>query len=126
MKERHTNIPASYLFLMRGDKVLLLQRANTGYGDGSYGVIAGHVDKGESFTDAMIREANEEAGILLDRDKIKIAHIQHKKSESDGSERVDAYFVATERNGEIQNKEPHKCSDLLWFPIDDLPENMID
>lgn len=126
MKERHMNIPASYLFLIKEDKVLLLQRANTGYCDGYYSVIAGYLDKWESFTNAMIREAKEEAWIDLDRDKLKVAHIQHRKSDGDGSERVDTYFVATEWNGEIKNTEPDKCSDISWFSLNNLPNDMID
>ena len=126
MKERHLNIPASYLVIMKNNKVLLLQRANTGYHDGEYSVIAGHVEKEETFTDAILREAKEEAGIVLDRNKIKVAHIQHRKSDSDGSERVHTYFVATEWEGEIKNIESVKCSDLAWFDIDALPKNMVD
>ena len=59
MKERNLNVPASYLVLMKDHKVLLLQRANTGYHDGDYSIIAGHVEKDETFTDAVIREARE-------------------------------------------------------------------
>lgn len=28
-------------------------------------------------------------------------------------------------NGEIENKEPNKCSELGWYDIDDLPTNMV-
>lgn len=95
MSPRNTNVPASYLVLMQDNKVLLLQRANTGYHDGDYSVIAGHVEQGETFTDTVMREAKEEAGILLHRDSVSVAHIQHRKSDTDGSERVHTYFVAT-------------------------------
>lgn len=63
MNERHSNIPAAYLTLFRDNKVLLLRRCNTGYEDGNYSMVAGHVDQGETFTQAIIRESNEEAGI---------------------------------------------------------------
>jgi hypothetical protein len=39
-KTRHTNIPASYLILMKDNNVLLLRRFNTGYEDGNYSMIA--------------------------------------------------------------------------------------
>ena len=57
MKTRHTNIPASYLVLFDHNKVLLLRRFNTGYEDGNYSLIAGHVEEGETFTKCIIREA---------------------------------------------------------------------
>jgi 8-oxo-dGTP pyrophosphatase MutT (NUDIX family) len=126
MKERNMNTPASYLVLMRNNQVLLLQRANTWYHDGDYSVIAGHVEQDETFTDAIIREAKEESGIILDRSKIKVAHIQHRKSDKDGWGRVHVYFIATEREWDIKNLENEKCSDLSWFDIDKLPKNMVD
>lgn len=125
MKERNTNIPASYLVLMKGNKILLLQRANTGYHDGEYSLIAGHVEKDETFTDSILREAKEEAGIILDRDKIKVAHIQHRKSDKDWWWRIHTYFIATEWTWDIKNIESGKCDDLSWFDINNLPENMV-
>ena len=126
MKERNTNVPASYLVLIKDNKVILLQRANTGCHDGEYSVVAGHVEKDETFTDAILREAKEEAGITIDRNKIKVVHIQHRKSDKDGVGRVHTYFVATEWEGDIKNMESQKCSDLSWFEIDKLPQNMVD
>src|SRR4051812_27606999 len=58
-------VVAVHLFLLRDDQVLLLRRQNTGYEDGNYSVIAGHVEGGEEIKAAMIREAREEAGITL-------------------------------------------------------------
>ena len=62
MNERHKNIPACYLYLKKNNQILLLRRFNTGFEDGNYFFVSGHLDGGESFTDAMIREAKEEAG----------------------------------------------------------------
>jgi len=110
---------------MRGKKVLLLKRLNTGYHDGDYGLIAGHVEAGETFTDAIIREAKEEAGISLKPDYLKVVHVMHRKSDLDKSERVDVYFLAKKWGGKITNKEPNKCSELKWFEANKLPSNTI-
>ena len=63
MKVYNQNIPAAYLVLIKEKKILLLRRFNTGYEDGNYSFIAGHVEKSESFTACIIREAKEEANI---------------------------------------------------------------
>jgi 8-oxo-dGTP pyrophosphatase MutT (NUDIX family) len=64
----HIKLPvAVHLFLKKNGKILLLRRYNTGYEDGNYSVIAGHIDGNENIYKAMIREAKEEAGIILSR-----------------------------------------------------------
>lgn len=122
-QKRHQNVPASYIVLMRGKRVMLQRRCNTGFEDGKYGLISGHVDKGETFTHALIREAAEEAGITLRSGDLDVAHVMHRKSCE--SERVDVFFVARSWQGEPKNMEPHKCDDMSWFNIDKLPNNTI-
>jgi len=123
-EDRHKLIPASYLILRRGDEVLLLRRFNTGYEDGKYSMPAGHVDAGETFTEALVREVAEEVGVTLRAEDVRVAHIMHRKS-TVSSERVDTFFVTEKWEGEIKNMEPHKCDELAWFPSDKLPENTI-
>lgn len=128
-KQRHQNVPASYLTFLKDDKILLQRRFNTGYQDGKYSMVAGHVDAGETFTEAIIREAKEEAGIVLNPEDLKVFHVMHRKSglseTSQNDERVDIFFIADSWKGEISNKEPHKCDDLSWFDINKLPDNII-
>ncbi|MBT3721150.1 NUDIX domain-containing protein [archaeon] len=125
-KDRQQSVPASYLILIRHNMVLLLKRKNTGYEDGNYSMVAGHVDAGETFTDAIIREAREEAGIIIDPKKIKVVHVMHRDSKSEtNNERVDVYFLAEEWGGKLQNMEPRKCEELEWFELYDLPSNTI-
>jgi 8-oxo-dGTP diphosphatase len=60
----HPRFPvAVHLLVLRGDDVLLVRRSNTGYEDGRLSVVAGHVEPGESITQAAIREASEEVGV---------------------------------------------------------------
>lgn len=125
MSERFKLIPAVYLILRKDNDVLLLERANTGYQDGKYSVVAGHMDGDELGTSAMIREAHEEAGIDLKTENLKFVHLVHRLNRETGDERIDIFYEAWEWGGEIQNIEPHKCSALSWFSIDKLPENII-
>ena len=127
-KKRHSLIPASYLMLMQNEQILLLRRYNTGYADGLYSFIAGHVEPCENFTDAIIREAGEEAGIILNRSDLFAAHIMHRTGcplSINPNARMDIFFTAKKWQGEIINQEPHKCDDLSWFNINALPTNII-
>lgn len=119
---RFTLIGAVHLFLMSDDQVLLARRFHTGYEDGNYSVVAGHLDGNEEIKAAMIREAREEVGIDLASTDVQVVGVMHRKSDD---ERVD-FFLASERwSGELRNCEPHKCDDLAWFALDSLPKNMV-
>lgn len=41
-------------------------------------------------------------------------------------DRVDYFFEIDHWNGEPTNCEPQKCDDIQWFPIDAMPENIMD
>jgi len=113
---------ATHLLLIREGKILLLRRANTGYEDGNYSVVAGHLDGNEDVKSAMIREAMEEAGIKISESNLKIVGVMHRKSEV---ERIDFFLTADSWDNEIMNMEPEKCDDLSWFEINKLPHNTI-
>ena len=113
---------AVHLFFLCDGQILLLRRFNTGYEDGNYSVVAGHVDAGETVTQAAIREANEEVGVTLEPADLQIVHVMHRKSED---ERIDFFIAVRHWVGEVINKEPQKCDDLSWVAIDSLPRNTI-
>lgn len=122
MKERYKFISAVYLILIKENKVLLLKRANTGYEDGNYSLVAGHMDGNETIKQAMIREANEEAGIIIDENDLEIVAFLHRKTDP---ERLDFFLKCDKFSGEVTNMEPDKCSELRWYDINNLPENII-
>jgi 8-oxo-dGTP diphosphatase len=125
-KLRHSIIPASYLVLEKNNQVLLIRRFNTGYQDGKYSLVAGHVDAGETFIQAIVREAKEEIGITLLSQDLIVVHVMHRKSSVDAAERMDIFIQASKWTGEIKNCEPHKCDQLRWCSYDQLPPEIID
>jgi 8-oxo-dGTP diphosphatase len=124
-KERFRQIGTAHLFLVKANKILLLRRFNTGYEDGKYSVVAGHIDENETARQSMIREAKEEAGIEIKPEDLGVAHIMHRKGRSSGNERIDFFFVANQWAGAPKNLEPHKCDDMKWSELDKLPDNTI-
>jgi mutator protein MutT len=123
MKEkRHTMRAAVYLLLVRGNEILLTRRYNTGYQDGKYSLIAGHLDGDETATSAMVREAKEEAGIVVQPENLQFAHVMHRMS---NVEYIDFFFVASRWQGEPYITEPDKCDDMQWYTLDNLPSNLL-
>lgn len=113
----------SYLLLKHTGKILLHLRKNTGYCDGMWSLVAGHVEDGESATEGMLREAQEEIGIALDPAHIQVVHIMHRKTKRLN---VDVFFDCLSWQGEIQNREPAKCERLEFFSFNSLPSNVVD
>ncbi len=115
---------AVHVLLLRGDEVLLVRRCNTGFEDGKLSVPAGHVEPGEAVTQAALREAYEEVGMTLCRDGLRVVGVIHRRSRE---ERVD-FFLAyrLESDGEEpHNREPEKCSELVWADLASLPDDTI-
>lgn len=117
---------AVYLILTNDkNQILLAKRQNTGYMDGLWALPAGHLEKGETLEDAVKREAEEEIGVEpIDCQYIYTLH--RIAAENIGQkDYLDFFFVASEYEGKIENKEPEKCSELNWFNLDDLPEDIV-
>lgn len=114
-------IPAVFLILVKDNRILLLRRANTGHMDGHYSMIAGHLEPGETLRVGMKREALEEAGLTIELENLTLNNVIHRVEDT----RVDYFFVADKWAGEPKIMEPHKCDDLSWFDLDNLPENTI-
>ena len=113
---------AVHLFLLHGSEVLLLLRHNTGYEDGKYSVIAGHLEGNETIHAAARREAMEEAGIIIQPQDLQVVGVMHRR---EGDERIDWFLAARKWQNTIRNMEPQKCRHLRWFALDQLPPNMV-
>ena len=121
--EKFTMRVAVNLILVEDGKTLLLRRFNTGWKDGEYGTVAGHVDGKETIVNAAIREAKEEAGIDIEEEDLRVVHTQHRIC--DGYEFIDFNLQAEKWTGKPINLETHKCDDLSWHSLDNLPTNTI-
>lgn len=101
-------------------KVLLQRRMNTGFMDGHYDMSAtGHVDDDEYVVDAIIRETQEEIGVDIEPDDLKM--VMAAQMNADRSY-LNYTFVCKNWKGEPTIMEPEKCDDLRWFSKDELPE----
>jgi 8-oxo-dGTP diphosphatase len=120
---QHTLAAYAVLFLIKDTKIFLLKRSSKGFGEGLYHFPGGKVEAGETFRQALVREAAEEIGIILKEEDLQLVHVFQKK----GTEREFIALVFQPRcwEGEPTNNEPLKVSIAGWFDLNNLPEPML-
>lgn len=129
--ERTLLVAAAYVVLRRsgamGDEVLLQRRAGTGYMDGWWALVAGHVDPGESVHEAAVREAAEEAGVGVAPEHLHPLTALHRFERHGPAveQRVDLFFEVTRWTGEPGLQEPDRAAAMGWFALADLPEAVV-
>ncbi|MGB3763011.1 MAG: dihydrofolate reductase [Ornithinimicrobium sp.] len=131
-QQRFAVVPSVYVALVRpgdrGEEVLLQVRRGTPYMDGWWACgAAGHVEQGESVHAAAVREAREELGISIAATALKPTATVHRTCALDDpvEERMDLFFAVREWQGEPVIAEPDKAAELRWWPLHDLPENVV-
>jgi 8-oxo-dGTP diphosphatase len=111
----------AHVFLIRGGTILLARRANTGFEDGNYGPVSGHLEPGETIMQAAVRECREEIGVELGADSPEVIGVTHYSLPTgDG---LDFFFQVRRWTGEPTAIA--ECEDLLWCHPDSLPNNTI-
>ena len=116
---------AVYLIIFNKDnQILLSKRASTGFMDGYYGLPSGHLEEGETISEALVRESREEINITPIN--FEFVRVNHRKATTENKrDYIDFYFMTNDYEGEVQNLELDKCAELKWFDVNELPENII-
>ncbi|HUY46683.1 MAG TPA: NUDIX domain-containing protein [Streptosporangiaceae bacterium] len=124
MTDRYRSIIDAHILLRRAGEILLAQRAGDVYASGQYGLPSGHLEQGESILDAVIRETEEEVGIVLEPAALRMVLVMHQRNPG-GHARIGFFFEPLRWDGEPVNREPAKCSGLLWADPDNLPAQTV-
>jgi ADP-ribose pyrophosphatase YjhB (NUDIX family) len=110
------------LIIKQDDKTLLFFR-NDGffsYGGGWWVLPAGHIEQGETATDAVIREAKEELDIDVLPEDVEFAHVVSNLASK--TESFDFFFIINKYSGELRNCEGDKCAEMRFVSPDELKE----
>ena len=126
MSSRFQSTVTVFLVLTRekdgNTEILLQERCNTGYMDGKYDTAcSGHLEPNESLSMAVVREAKEEINLDINEKDLQFVTLIHPYQEN----YINVFFSTRKFSGTPQIMEPDKCSNLGWFNIDNLPENII-
>jgi len=112
---KHTRICAAAI-LVRDSNVLLGKRAagQLLYPD-VWDLPGGHLEAGETPDQALIRELDEELGIVPTR-FAPLDIFDELNPEKYGARQYHVYLV-TEWSGQIVNRQPREHSEIKWVPL---------
>ncbi len=111
---RTENVELTVVCLLEdGDKILLQDRVKTDWH--GYALPGGHVEKDESFLDAVKREMKEETGLEIRNPRL----VGLKQFPIDNGRYLVVLFKATEWSGEPTSSEEGK---MEWVEYARLPE----
>ncbi len=115
-----TNLKVRLILYNKGSILLLRQKKKLG---GNYTLVGGTIEVTEYALEALIREAEEEAGLKLKAEDLHLVHVLHKRTNSNGH-RITLYFKASTWEGKIITGEPNKFKGVAWFSLENLPSNL--
>lgn len=113
------------VFLIKQNHVLLIRRYNTGYRDWSRWLPGGRLQEWESLSKAAIWEAFEEVWVVIKEEDLSKPLIVHNANSKEWKWRIWFFSICKKWEWEPFNKEPEHCSEIQWFPIDNLPKDII-
>ncbi|MEV5434302.1 NUDIX domain-containing protein [Streptomyces sp. NPDC052701] len=119
------NVVGVHLYLERDGQVLLgLRHPDSAYAGDSWHVLAGHCED-ESATACLVREAYEEADLVIESADVELVHTVHMRERPADPPRVQLFFRARRWVGEPKRQEPDKCVSWGWWNVKDLPEPIV-
>jgi 8-oxo-dGTP pyrophosphatase MutT (NUDIX family) len=105
--------------VVRGDEVLLGRRSD----DGALTPVTGIIDPGEEPADAAVREALEEAGVVIRADRLTWVHQIPRVTYENGdrSDYLDLTFRCTWISGDPFPVDG-EMTEVGWYRLDDLSD----
>ncbi len=114
-----TILTARLILEYRDHTLYLAQTKNNGNG---FTLPGGKIEGEEFAKAALVREAREEAGIILSEKSLKLVHIIHKRLHS--TTEIIFFFHTTKWSGELEVKELDRFKDAVWYPNDEPPKRL--
>jgi len=115
MKELPKIVVAALVFIRKDDSILLAKQS---YGQGFWSLPGGVMEAGESIDQTAIREVRDETGLEIHLDKL--VGVYSKPGEG----ALALTFEGSVTGGEL--RAGNEVSEVRFFPLDSLPENIRD
>ena len=111
------------LIINEHNQIVLGLRAGHRGGAGTYGLVGGKTQNGESIEETARREIKEETGLDVNLEDLEVINMFTTQSTAD----VMFYQIGVlvkKYSGQPKNLEPKKCDELKFFNLDNLPTNL--
>ncbi|MFF5488734.1 NUDIX domain-containing protein [Streptomyces virginiae] len=107
-----------------GRVLLGLRHPDVTYAGNEWHFLAGRCEQ-ESAVTCLVREAREEAGLVIDPADVKLVHVVHVVDTPGGQPLMQMVFQADRWEGIPELREPDKCLAWQWWERANLPERLV-
>ncbi|WP_331733669.1 NUDIX domain-containing protein (plasmid) [Streptomyces sp. NBC_00080] len=120
------NVIGVHLYLERPDGTVLLglRHPDSEFAPSTWHVLAGHCEQ-ESAITCLIREAQEEAGLHIERQDVELVHVVHHIDTGGDRPRMGLFLRARVWSGEPELREPDKCTQWKFWDPAALPDDLV-
>ncbi|MFF4580027.1 NUDIX domain-containing protein [Streptomyces sp. NPDC001389] len=120
------NTVGVHLFLQREDGTVLfgLRHPGCAFAPSTFQLLSGHCEQ-EAAVACAVREAQEEAGLVIDPADVELVHVLHMVDAPGTRPMVGFYFRARKWRGTPVVREPDRCVSWIWAPADNPPQPLV-
>ena len=86
-----------------------------------YSIPGGHLELGETFEEAAVKEIKEETGLDIISPKVLCVTNNLRTYKEEGLHYISVCLIVTEFSGSPKNLEPEKCEKWIWVDPKKLP-----
>ena len=118
MSEKNVRVGIA-VFIFKDGKFLMHKRQGS-HGEGSWAVLGGHLEFGESFEETAKREVKEEAGLEIKN--VRFGAVTNDYFPEENKHYVTIWVLSDWSSGQECITEPDKCAAQAWYTFDTLPQ----
>ncbi|WP_217131517.1 NUDIX domain-containing protein [Streptomyces sp. AC558_RSS880] len=107
-----------------GRVLLGLRHPDSKYAGGTWHYLAGRCEQ-ESALSCLVREAWEEAGLVIDAADVELVHVVHVVDAPGSLPLMQLVFRARRWEGTPEVRESDKCLTWQWWPRNELPDPIV-
>lgn len=91
-----------------------------------YSIPGGHLEYGETFEQAAIKEVYEETALLIKNPKVFCVTNNLRTLQMEGIHYISICLYTNDYEGSLTLMEPKKCESWAWYPLDKIPMPQFD